>query len=43
MSKFGYDWEPITVTPDDDHIFTTFHILGRSGEARDGSAGTVLL
>ena len=43
MSKFGYDWEPLTVTTDDDYILTTFHILGKSGEARDGSAGTVLV
>ena len=43
MSKFGYDWEPMTVTTDDDYILTTFHILGKSGETRDGSAGTVLI
>ena len=28
MNKFGYDWEPMTVTTDDDYILTTFHILG---------------
>ena len=43
MNKFGYDWEPMTVTTDDDYILTTFHILGKSGEARDGSKGTVLI
>ena len=43
MSKFGYDWEPLQVTTDDDYILTTFHILGKSGEDRDGSAGTVLM
>ena len=43
MSKFGYDWEPLEVTTDDGYILTTFHILGKSGEDRDGSAGSVLM
>ena len=43
MTKFGYDWEPITVTTEDDYILTTFHILGKTGQPRDGSKGTVLL
>ena len=43
MDKFDYDWEALEVTTDDDYILTTFHILGKKGEARDGSAGAVLM
>ena len=46
MTKHGYDWEPMTVTTDDDYILTTFHILGKSGQdrsAKASSAGTVLI
>ena len=46
MTKHGYDWEPMTVTTDDDYILTTFHILGKSGQDRSAnasSAGTVLI
>lgn len=47
MNKFGYDWEPMAVTTDDDYILTTFHILGKKGGDakvnKDGSAGTVLI
>lgn len=44
MTKFGYDWEPMTVTTDDDYILTTFHITGKSGVDRNGSSlGSVLV
>ena len=33
MTSQGYDWEPIKVTTDDGYILTTFHILGKTGEA----------
>lgn len=44
MTKSGYDWEPVLVTTEDDYILTTFHILGKTGEARaTTSAGSVLV
>ena len=44
MTKFGYDWEPMTVTTDDDYILTTFHIKGKTGEELTAtSAGSVLV
>ena len=44
MTEVGYDWEAIKVTTEDDYILTTFHILGRTGEARNTtSAGSVLI
>ena len=44
MTDVGYDWEAVKVTTDDDYILTTFHILGKTGEARNTtSAGSVLI
>ena len=44
MAKWGYDWEAIRVTTDDDYILSTFHILGKTGEARPTtSEGSVLI
>ena len=44
MSKYGYDWEAIKVTTDDDYILSTFHVLGKTGNSWDGpSKGTVLI
>ena len=43
MTKFGYDWEPMTVTTEDDYILTTFHILGKTGEERTADQGSVLV
>ena len=45
MDKFGYDWEAFKVHTEDHYILSTFHILGKKGEARveaDTSKGTVL-
>ena len=33
MTKFGYDWEAITVTTEDDYILTTYHITNKTGSA----------
>ena len=33
MTSQGYDWEPIKVTTEDGYILTTFHILGKTGQA----------
>ena len=43
MEKYGYDWEPMTVTTEDDYILTTFHITGKTGEAVTATEGTVLV
>ena len=44
MTDVGYDWEAVKVTTDDEYILTTFHILGKTGEARNTtSAGSVLI
>ena len=43
MTKMGYDWEPMKVTTDDGYILTTFHILGKTGEARKNNKGAVLV
>ena len=32
MTKYGYDWEPVNVTTEDNFILTTFHVLGKTGE-----------
>ena len=31
MTTYGYDWEPMTVTTEDDYLLTTFHITGKTG------------
>ena len=44
MDRWGYDWEAVKVTTDDHYILTTFHVLGKMGEARTAdSAGSVLI
>jgi len=45
MDKFGYEWEAKTVRTDDDYILTTFHVLGKTGSARQaaGSRGSVMI
>ena len=43
MNQFGYDWEPMTVTTEDNYILTTFHILGKTGEPRNATLGSVLI
>ena len=43
MTKFGYDWEAIKVTTDDDYILTTFHITGKTGVASTATEGSVLV
>mmetsp|Transcript_29257 Transcript_29257/g.38966 ORF Transcript_29257/g.38966 Transcript_29257/m.38966 type:complete len:150 (+) Transcript_29257:14-463(+) len=43
MDKNGYEWEAHKVMTEDHYILTTFHVLGKKGEARDApSKGTVL-
>ena len=43
MDVHGYDWEAFKVHTDDQYILTTFHILGKTGEARPTeSKGSVL-
>lgn len=43
MGQYGYDWEAHKVVTDDDYVLTTFHILGKRGEARTAtSKGSVL-
>ena len=43
MTKMNYDWEPVKVTTDDGYILTTFHILGKTGEERQATQGSVLI
>ena len=44
MTKYGYDWEPVNVTTEDNFIITTFHVLGKTGEERPSvSAGSILV
>ena len=44
MTKYGYDWEPMVVTTEDDFILTTFHILGKTdGSAKAANKGSVLI
>ena len=44
MDKFGYDWEAMKVTTDDDYILSTFHVLGKTGsESNAASQGSVLI
>ena len=31
MDKYGYEWEAIKVTTEDDYIISTFHVLGKTG------------
>ena len=43
MDRYGYDWEAFKVHTQDHYILTTFHILGKTGEARPTeSKGSVL-
>ena len=38
MDKFGYEWEAIKVTTEDDYILSTFHVLGKKGSERNTSS-----
>ena len=31
MTFWGYDWEALTVTTEDDYLLTTFHITNKTG------------
>lgn len=37
MKTWGYDWEAVKVTTEDDYILNTFHILGKTGQPRPES------
>ena len=45
MDRYGYEWEAFKVTTDDQYILSTFHILGKTGEANSDTAskGSVLI
>jgi len=43
MTKYGYDWEPMTVTTEDDYVLTTFHITGKTGNNFAPWLGSVLI
>jgi pimeloyl-ACP methyl ester carboxylesterase len=43
MDKWGYEWEAYKVRTEDQYILSTFHILGKKGQVREGpSKGSVL-
>ena len=43
MDQYGYDWEAFKVHTEDHYILTTFHVLGKTGEAPFlSSKGSVL-
>ena len=35
MDRYGYDWEAFKVHTEDQYILTTFHVLGKTGQARN--------